>query len=182
MTEKRILRGLLALALLALLGVLPAQAAGLEGLKIGVVDINSALNRSSAGARSKNILLSSKTQLENELKAKEEELKEMREDLQNNLMLTEAARKEKEDELRKRQQSLRREVQAAQRELQAKERKLTESIFIELRTVIAELAREKAYDLVLEQNASQVVLYSSAKFDNLTDEVIQRYDKYQAGN
>ncbi len=106
----------------------------------------------------------------------------MREDLQNNLMLTEAARKEKEDELRKRQQSLRREVQAAQRELQAKERKLTESIFIELRTVIAELAREKAYDLVLEQNASQVVLYSSAKFDNLTDEVIQRYDKYQAGN
>lgn len=159
----------------------PAAAKGLEGLKIGVVNINQALNQSAAGERSKSILLSAKSQLENELRAKESELKKKREDLQNNIMLTREARDAKERELREQEQDLRRSVQDAQRELQERERKLTESIFVELRTVIEAVAKEEHYDIVLEQNAANVILYSTAKFENLTDKVIDRYNKFNTG-
>ena len=84
--------------------------------------------------------------------------------------------------MREQERALRKEVQQAQKELQIRERKLTESIFIELKTVIDEIAKEEKYDLILEQNASQVILFSSAKFDNITERVIERYTKFQAAN
>lgn len=156
----------------------PAGAQGLEGLKIGVVNVNEALNRSAAGQRSKNILLSSKSQLEEDLKAKEDALKKKQLELKNNIMLSDEARSTREQELRQQEQQLRRDVQEAQRELQDRERKLTESIFVELRTVIETIAKEEQYDLVLEQGAANVVLFSRNKFEDLTDKVIERYNKF----
>ena len=155
---------------------------GFKGLKIGLVNLNQALNRSSAGERSKNILLASKTQRENELKSKDQELKKLRDqfDSQKGLM-TAAARSAKEKELRERQQQLRKEVRSAQRDLQGRERKLTESIYIELKTVIEEIAKEEKFDLVLEVNAATVILYTANKFQNITSKVIQRYDQFQGG-
>lgn len=170
---------LLAIAL-ALLPALPAPAKGLEGLKIGVVNINEALNRSASGERSKGILLASKSQLESELKSREDELKKKHDELQNNIMLTKEAREARERELRDQERQLRKDVQDAQRELQDKERKLTESIFIELRTVIEAIAKEEQYDLIMEQNAASVILFSKTKFDDLTSKVIERYNKFSA--
>ena len=170
------------------LGALPAgpwvrtaSAKGLEGLRIGVVDVNEALNKSAAGERSKSILLAAKSQLENELKSKEEDLKQKASGLQNNMMLTKEARDAKEQELKALEAQLRREVQEAQRQLQDRERKLTESIFIELRTVVEAIAKDGKYDLVLEKNAANVILFASAKFENLTAQVIERYNKFNAG-
>lgn len=158
-----------------------AAAKGLEGLKIGVVNVNQALNESAAGQRSKNILLAAKSQLENELKSKEANLKKMHEGLQNNLMLTNDARAAKEKEIQEQEAELRREVQDAQRQLQERERKLTESIFSELHTVIEAIARDDKYDLVLEKNAANVILFATAKFEDLTAKVIERYNKFNAG-
>ena len=166
-------------ALLAPLLVAPAVSAqGLNGLKIGIVNINEALNRSAAGERSKNILLTNKGQLENELKAKDEQLKKKREALQSNIMLSQEARATREAELKQEEATLRREVQKAQRDLQDKERKLTESIFIELRTVIDEIGKEEQYDLILEKNAAGVILFTTAKLEDLTDKVIERYNSF----
>ena len=149
MHGKLLLRCLAPLLLFAV-AALPAQAKGLEGLKIGVVNVNEALNQSAAGERSKSILLASKSQLENELKAKEADLKKKHDDLQNNIMLTKEARQAKEQALRDQENQLRKDVQDAQRELQDKERKLTQSIYIELRTVIGQIAQEEHYDLVID--------------------------------
>ena len=169
---------LLLAALCAVLLAAPLSAKGLEGLKIGVVNVNQALNESSAGERSKNILLASKSQLENELKAKEEDLKKKRDELQNNIMLTKEARDNRERDLQAQENQLRQDVQNAQRDLQERERKLTESIFIELRTVIDAIGKEEKYDVILEQNAANVILFSSQKFDDLTHRVIERYNKF----
>ena len=171
---------ILLLAVLTVAWPAAAPAKGLEGLKIGVVNVNQALNQSAAGERSKSILLSAKSQLESELKAKEETLKTKREALQNNIMLTADAREAKERELRELEQGLRREVQEAQRTLQERERKLTESIFVEIRTVVEAIAKEDQYDLVLEKNAASVILFATAKLDDLTNSVIERYNKFNA--
>ena len=178
----RYLFGFFLLAILnSWIGTPAAQSQGLENLRIAVVNLNQALNQSSAGERSKSILLASKKQKENELKAKESELKKKLDALKNNILLTKEARKKQEEELVSQQRQLGNEVRNAQRELQAKERKLTESIFIELKTVINQIAKEDNFDLILEKNASSIILFSKTKFENITEKVIERYNKYQSG-
>jgi Skp family chaperone for outer membrane proteins len=158
------------------------QSQGLENLKIGVVNLNLALNRSQAGERSQSILLASKNQIENEIKAKEADLKKKLDSLKNNIMLTEEARSKQQKELRTQQRALAKKVREAQRELQAKERKLTGSIVIELKTVINEIAKEENLDIVLDKNFFEnVILYSKVEEHDITKKVIARYNKFQGG-
>jgi outer membrane protein len=157
----------------------PGSGAGKGPIKIAVVDLNTALNNSEAGKRSKRILLTDKDQMEDELKAQEADLKKRADDLKNNVLLTEAARAQKESELRDAERKLRDSVQRAQKELQDKERRYTESIFSELKTVIGVVAKDQGYDVVLEKNASQVILFSQFELVDITDRVITRYDTIQ---
>ena len=170
-----------ALGAIALLcAALPLSTARAADLKIGIVNINKALNTSDAGERSKKILVAAKSQKENDLKAKDAQFRKMVDETRSNMMLSDEAKAKKEQELRDKEADLRQQVQDAQHDLQEQERKLTESIFAELRTVIAIIGQEQKYDLILEQGASSVILYSHYKFDDLTDEVIDRYNKMQA--
>jgi len=153
----------------------PAKGA----LRVAVVDLNQALNLSEAGKRSKRILLTDKDQMEDELKAQEASLKQRADELKNNVLLTESARAQKENEIRDLERKLREAVQKAQKELQDKERRYTESIFSELKTVIGVVAKAESYDVVLEKNASQVILFSLFDLVDITDKVIARYDNIQ---
>jgi outer membrane protein len=157
-----------------------AAAAHAADFRIGVINLNKALNESEAGQRSKKVLLASRNQLENELKAKEASLKTLAADLKDNIMLTEATRQKKEQDLRAKESELRQDVQSAQKELQEQERKLTDSIFTELKSIVNMVAKEHNLDAVLEQAAAQAILFSKLKFIDITDEVIARYDKIQA--
>ena len=47
--------------------------------------------------------------------------------------------------------------------------------------MIAEIAKKEKFNLVLEKNASQVILYSSNNFEDITNKVIKRYDRFQGG-
>lgn len=163
----------------ALLLAAPLALAQGADLRVGVIDVNRALNQSDAGQRSKKVLLAAKAQKENELKAKDSDLKRLSEELRSNIMLTEAAKAQKEQDLRSKDAELRQQVQDAQRDLQEQERKLTESIFTELRTVIGIVAQEQKLDVVLESRAAETILFSRLKFVDITDEVIGRYNKIQ---
>ena len=159
-----------------------ALAQSFRRLKIGVVNLNRAVRLSSAGKRSRNIFNASKKQKEKDLRDKERQIKKMRTSLKNNIMLKKTARTAKEREIRQKQLELRRDARKATRELQAYQRKLTESIYIELKTVIEQIAKKEKFDLILEQNSSQLILlYSAKRFKNITDKVIKRYDKFQGG-
>jgi len=176
---------LTATALLLALGTAPDASAQTPAgakkpeLRVAIVDLNVALNNSEAGKRSKRILLTDKDQMEDELKAQESDLKKRAEDLKNNVLLTEAARAQKEGELKDLERKLRDAVQKAQKELQDKERRYTESIFSELKTVIGVVAKEENFDIVLERNASQVILFSQFDLVDITSKVIVRYDNIQ---
>jgi len=175
------LRVALGMAVL-LVGFHAAGDAAARDWKVAIVNINKALNTSQAGERSKKILLAAKNQKESDLKAEQAQFQKLVEETRSNsMMLSDTAKADKEKELRDKENALRLEVQDAQRQLQEQERKLTDTIFSELRTVIAAIGQEQKYDLILEQGASQVILYTPLKFDDLTDEVIQRYDKMKAG-
>lgn len=178
------LRTLLCLAALlacCAAGVPAAQESAKVNLKIAVVDMNSALNNSEAGKRSKKILLTDKDQMEDALKAQEADLRQKNDDLKNNLLLNEQARTARENDLRELEKKLREAVQKAQKDLQEKERRYTEAIFSEMKTVIGLVAREEKFDLVLERSASQVILFSDFQMTDITEKVIARYNNIQSG-
>ena len=162
--------------LLIFLSLPHGRAVGAEGMKIGVVDFQKVLNLSESGKRSRKILMASKEQKASELKAIGENLKKEAEDLKNNILLTEAAKKKKEQGLREKERKWRENFKAAERELQTKQFKASESIFSEVQTVIHLIAKEDDFDFILERQTARSILYSRAKFHDITDKLIERYN------
>ena len=153
-----------------------------HALEIGVVDLNRALNESEEGMRSKNLLESRGRQKQQEFKVEEEELMQIAEDLRNNPLLTPKAKQEKEQELQNRQRILREKVRQFEQELRLEERKLTEAIFQDLKAAIRTVSQRSNYDLVLEKNAAQVILYMKEETTDLTQKIIDYYNSLKHQN
>lgn len=160
----------------ALLSPAAVSAQSTFKFKIGVVNFQAVLNTSEAGQRSRKILLASKKQKEVELKSRGDQIKKEKADLGNNILLTEAAKAKKEQELRQREAQWRRDFQEAERDLQKKQMKVSETIFSELKTVINLIADEQKFDFIIEQSNAQTILFSRDKLIDITDQVIQRYN------
>ena len=153
-----------------------------HALEIGVVDLNRALNESEEGMRSKNLLESRGRQKQQEFKVEEEELMQIAEDLRNNPLLTPKAKQEKDQELQNRQRILREKVRQFEQELRLEERKLTEAIFQDLKAAIRTVSQRSDYDLVLEKNAAQVILYMKEETTDLTQKIIDYYNSLKHQN
>ncbi|MGA1535821.1 MAG: OmpH family outer membrane protein [bacterium] len=104
------------------------------------------------------------------------------EDLRNNPLLTPKAKQEKEQELQNRQRILREKVRQFEQELRLEERKLTEAIFQDLKAAIRTVSQRSDYDLVLEKNAAQVILYMKEETTDLTQKIIDYYNSLKHQN
>ena len=149
-------------------------------MKIGVVDLNRALNESEAGIRSKNVLETKGRQKQQEFKLEEEELRELAEELRSNPLLTPKAKEQKQQQLQQGQQALRAKVQQFEQQLRGEERRFTEEIFRELKGAIRTVSISDKYDLVLEKNAAQVILYMKQETTDFTQKVIDHYNSLKA--
>ena len=158
------------------------MASNAQALEIGVVDLNRALNESEEGMRSKNLLESRGRQKQQEFKVEEEEFMQIAEDLRNNPLLTPKAKQEKEQELQNRQRILWEKVRQFEQELRLEERKLTEAIFQDLKAAIRTVSQRSDYDLVLEKNAAQVILYMKEETTDLTQKIIDYYNSLKHQN
>ncbi|QDK45097.1 OmpH family outer membrane protein [Bdellovibrio sp. ZAP7] len=150
-----------------------AQAA--ENSKVGFVDMQKAIQATSAGKKAKAELETEFNKKKKDLEKKEADLKKMGEDLEKKKsVLSEDALGKKQAEFQEEMIKYRDIVGKSQMEIQKKERELTAPILTKMKTVIGKLAKDKGYTLVLENN--QGVLYSTPDSD-LTDEVIKAYEK-----
>jgi outer membrane protein len=104
------------------------------------------------------------------------------EELRNNPLLTPKAKQEKEQELQNRQRILREKVRQFEQELRLEERKLTEAIFQDLKAAIRIFSKIRKYDLVLQKNAAQVILYMREETTDLTQKVIDYYNSLKHQN
>lgn len=169
------MKKILPLIVLGLTGSSLAMAAD-SAVKIGLVDMQRALQTVDAGKKAK-------TQLEKEFNAKkktlqdeENALKKMTEEFKKqSLVMSDEARAKKQGELQERIMKFQETTARSQAEIQQKERDLTQPIITKLRNVIAEVSKKKDYTLVLEKNEN-TVLYSLER-DDLTSEVISQFDK-----
>lgn len=155
-----------------------ARGAAAEEFKVGTVDMQKAIQTVEAGKKAKAQLEKEFNAKKKELQTEESALRKMIEEFKKqSLVMSDEARAKKQAELQERGMKFEEMKQRSTIDLQQKEQELTRPIIAKLRGVIAELAKQKGYSMVLEKNEN-TVLFSLDK-DDLTTEAVSAFNKQQ---
>ena len=158
-----------------LLAALAAPAVAQADIKIGVVDLQRALNESEAGKRAKVDFKARVDKLEGQLKGQKEELDRMKDDLERKAsVMREDERRKLATDFEKKRLDLKGKFEEAQGELQKKDQELTGQIIEGLTQVIKQIAESESYTMILELSSSGV-LYHANSID-LTEQVLAAYN------
>jgi len=155
--------------------VLALAAPAFAEVKIGIVDLQRALNESAAGKKAKEQFKVEFDRMQGSLKGEKDKLDKMKDDLDKQSAVLKADdRKAKADEFERRQRDLRRKLEDSDAELRKKDQELTGDILKDLAEVIQEIGQRENYTVILE-NSSSSVLYGAKSID-MTDDVIKAFD------
>ena len=157
--------------LLGVAGAVPARAE----VKIGVVDMQRALNECNAGKKAKDEVRRKFEKAQNELKTQRENLDRMRESYDKKaLVLKEDERRSLEKDLEARSLDFKRKYEDYQRDLKRTDAELTSGIVEQLYGIVGAYAKERGFTVVLETSSGGLV-YADPAID-VTDEVIKRHN------
>lgn len=147
-------------------------------IKIGVVNLQRALDESVAGKKAVEDMRAIFESKQKTINKRKSDLKQMQQELNSqSSLLSDEAKREKMNLYQQEMKELQRLVQDSNEELRRKESELVGKIARELRGVVRSLGKELGYDLILEYQEGGV-LYNSSAVD-ITSQVIARYDKEQ---
>lgn len=172
-------RLMLLVMVVSLLAAAPAVMAA-DAMKVGYVDLQKALNLSSAGKAAKEKMKAKFKDYDANVQKKQDELKKLKEDLEKQAMLLSAeARAAKERDYQQKVKDYQRLTKDIQEELQQADADYTRKILEEIFKVVQQIGKQEGYTLVFEKTESSI-LYASDGID-MTDRVIQAFDKLSAG-
>ena len=144
--------------------------------KIAFVDLEYALNNVDEGKKAKAVLEQDYKRKKEELETTRAKLVAMENELKSQtLVLSEDARRTKENELRAAVERYEADKRAAQESWQKKEAMLTKDLLQRLTTIVQEIGKEGSYTFILERHDASV-LYAQENVD-LTKQVIDRFNK-----
>ncbi|OGP77193.1 MAG: hypothetical protein A2V86_11325 [Deltaproteobacteria bacterium RBG_16_49_23] len=162
-----------AVGILIVLGWLGTASA--DSLKIGVVDIQKAVNECNAGKEAKKAIVKEVEKGQRQFADKQKELQTMKESLDKQApMLNPDVRATKEKDLQNRVREFQRWQEDSQNELNQKRTEIERNISLGLQKVIQKLGADEGYTFIMELNEA-VVLFASKTID-LTDRVIKLHD------
>jgi len=149
---------------------------GFAEVKIRVVDLQRALDESTAGKRAVVEMKRVFKVKQDEIERKKAALKLMQDELNvQSGLLSEDAKQDKLEEYQKELKVLQRHIQDSNDEMKKKEGEYVNKIAVELRELVRVMGKESGYDIILEAQEAGT-LYSSASID-ITNPVIERYDR-----
>jgi len=155
-----------------------SAASAQESVKIGFVDMQRALNESREGKKALDSLKQLMERKKAELQKEKDFVEKKKEELdKQGLLLNEATRREREDEIRRLERDHTRKLSDTKDELAREETKFTAKIRTDLLQIVEEIGKQEGYTMVLEKQFS-AILYAPEKVD-LTDAVIERYDAWK---
>lgn len=145
-------------------------------LKVGVVDLYRVLNESEEGKKAVNELQSMLDSRQKTLEEKQKKIQTLKEEYdKKKAVLSEDARKSKEEEIERLGRELQRTAADYQVELQKKQNEITQSMLKEIRQIINEFAQKEGYSLILEK-AEQLIIYTTKEVD-ITDKIIALFNQ-----
>ena len=142
-------------------------------LKVGVVDLQKALNATSEGLAAKERLRKKHEVKQSEVDDRKAELDSLEEKIQSPV-LSEEAKSQLEKEYRRRRAELIEFVTAAKEEEDRENQKLSARILEGLVEIALEIAKKEKYNLILEKSGSGIV-YFEPEMD-LTESVVKIYN------
>ncbi|MCK4604162.1 MAG: OmpH family outer membrane protein [Deltaproteobacteria bacterium] len=144
-------------------------------VKIAVINMQKVVRKSVAGQKAMEKLNNKFESLQKQLRAKQDELKAFKEDLEKKgPLMNEDAKAEKEREYKKALRDFKDQSDDAQFEMRQAESKSMEPVLKELEKVVTRIGEEGGYTLILEKNIPGI--YFNASNVDITDEVIKAYD------
>jgi outer membrane protein len=156
-------------------GPVTAQTAAPTATRVGFVDIQRVLARSSAGVAAREQLEKEKAAMQKQVDSQRAELEKLRDELEKKGQLLSAdARREKQETLERKVRDARRLVDDLQGTLQKKEEALLAKVLQDVSGLVQKVSKDRGYTIVLERQRSSV-LYAAPDAD-LTDDVIRAYD------
>jgi outer membrane protein len=152
-----------------------AHRAEAQEIKIGVVDLQRAMNETEDGRRAKRRLKTLFDKRQKELDGLQEELKKMGEQLEaQKNVLAENVLRERYAQYQQKLAELQQLYMESQRELAAKEAEFTQQILERMQAILRRIGQTEGFTLIVESNEGGVV-FAPTHLD-LTDRVIQRYN------
>jgi len=142
--------------------------------RIGFVDIQKAVIGTKEWKKNFEIFKKDFAKERKKIKARENRIKRMLEDLnKQGMVLDPELKKKKEDKFRKEKVAFERYVQDQNAEFSKSEKEITQKILVKMMDVIKKIGKEKKYTMILEQ---KVVLYHD-KGNDLTALATKTYDR-----
>ena len=144
--------------------------------KIGIVDLNRAVNESAQGKKAQSEMTALVKEKQEALDEKGKAVEKLKSEIEKQgTAMSAAARKNKEDDLERLTREYQRALADSQTEVRKKESEITGNIVKELRKIINDVANEEKYDLVLDKNPALVAF--ADKGIDITDKVIKKFDE-----
>jgi len=151
------------------------KAASAQAAKIGVVDLQRAINETEDGRKSKDKLKKLFESRQTGLDKKQEDLKKLKEEIEKQQSLwTPEVRQQKFESYQKQLADLQQIYVDYQRELAEKEGELTKTIVERMEKILRRIGQTDGYTLIMERSEAGII-YVPTNLD-LTDIVIQRYN------
>jgi outer membrane protein len=150
-------------------------AAAPAPVRVGFVDIQRVLARSSAGVAAREQLEKEKAAMQRQVDAQRGDIEKLRDELEKKgQLLSVDARREKQEQLERKVRDARRLVDDLQGTLQKKEEALLAKVLQDVSGLIQKVSKDRGFGLVLERQRSSI-LYATPESD-LTDDVLRAYD------
>ncbi len=152
-----------------------AEAAVVEPVRIGVVDMQSVIVQSTKGQRAQAALKAETEAKQKDMNGREEEVRKLQADLERQkAVLSPAALREKEEGIQRKVREIRRLAEDGNRDLQKREAELVGEIQREILQVVTEYGKEKGYSIVLERSVGGV-LFVGERAD-VTKDIVDRFN------
>lgn len=169
---------LTALLLMAFAFAFATPAMAQSATKIGVVDFQAAIQQTKEGKAAQAKLDSAFQSKKTGLEQFETKLRQMQADYEKQAsILSDAARKAKEQELMQAQAQYQQAYMQSEQEMQAMYGQLMQSLLDKMKMICTQIGKEKGYTLIIEKGA---VVFSTEAVD-LTSELVKRYDASTGG-
>ncbi|OGG97006.1 MAG: hypothetical protein A2508_08205 [Candidatus Lambdaproteobacteria bacterium RIFOXYD12_FULL_49_8] len=169
------------LLLFSALLLILAQPAFAKSPKIGEINMQKAINNSEEGAKSRAYFEKKAAGGQEKFKKQGMAIQQRVQALQDNLMLSEAARNKEIQEIEKQKEELRQAVNQAQQEFKEDEMRHLQRISQDLMLLVKKIGEKRSFDMVVETSVRQAMLYTSFEIEDITDEVVAEYNKMKAG-
>lgn len=151
------------------------SARGAE-FKMGFIDMQKAIQATTAGKKAKKDLEDEFNKKKKDLDKRETDIKKMGEDFEKRSMaMNEESRMKKQGEIQNEMKKYQELAAKSQMEIQKRERDLTQPIVTKLRSIIEDIAKKEDFTAILEKS-EQSVMWAKKEID-LTDRVVKEYDK-----